>query len=270
MDWNALAPMASLMSAGDVLVQYDQAYERYDTPNPQQLAARAGHPRPPGLTDPVSYGTPRPNVPLIPHFDEATLARPPNQGWTAPAGLLHGDRSPAHRPHRVDRHPAGGRRRRHRHRQRRLGGPAGRQPDHPLRRHARHRPGAAEGRPWPARPTWWSPTPTASRATEWNSLNENTGYTETAAQGPDTADPSDAPLDLFPKAPADAQTTAVLHGVSSVTASSLRLLDHLPARGPAGRRPRRQHPDRWLDNSFVPPLGQWWQVVLAQPRTESS
>ena len=43
MDWNALAPMASLMSAGDVLVQYDQAYERYDTPNPQQLAARPGH-----------------------------------------------------------------------------------------------------------------------------------------------------------------------------------------------------------------------------------
>ena len=41
----------------------------------------------------------------------------------------------------------------------------------------------------------------------WNSLNENTGYTETAAQGPDTADPSDAPLDLFPGAPADAQTT---------------------------------------------------------------
>ena len=34
MDWNALAPMASLMSAGDVLVQYDQAYERYDTPEP--------------------------------------------------------------------------------------------------------------------------------------------------------------------------------------------------------------------------------------------
>ena len=32
----------------------------------------------------MSYGTPRPNIPLIPHFDEATLARPPNQGWTAP------------------------------------------------------------------------------------------------------------------------------------------------------------------------------------------
>ncbi len=30
--------MASLMSAGDVLVQYDQAYERYDIPSPQEVA----------------------------------------------------------------------------------------------------------------------------------------------------------------------------------------------------------------------------------------
>src|SRR5580692_11411555 len=83
MDWNALAPMASLMSAGDVLVQYDQAYERYDTANPQQVASELAV-TPGGLLDPVSYGAPRPNVPLVPHFDEATLARPPNQGWTAP------------------------------------------------------------------------------------------------------------------------------------------------------------------------------------------
>ena len=82
-DWNALAPMASLMGAGDVLVQYDQAYERYDTPNPQQLALDLAV-TPPGLSDPVSYGTPRPNVPLVPHFDEATLARPADQGWTSP------------------------------------------------------------------------------------------------------------------------------------------------------------------------------------------
>ena len=83
MDWNTLAPMSSLMSAGDDLVQYDQAYERYDTPNPQQVAADLAV-TPAGLSDPVSYGAPRPNVPLIPHFDEAALTRAPNQGWTAP------------------------------------------------------------------------------------------------------------------------------------------------------------------------------------------
>ncbi len=83
MDWNTLGPLTSLMSAGDVLVQYDQAYERYDTPIPQQVAAGLAV-TPPGLSDPVSYGVPRPNIPLIPHLDEATLARPPDQGWPAP------------------------------------------------------------------------------------------------------------------------------------------------------------------------------------------
>ena len=39
---------------------------------------------PPGLSDPVSFGTPRPNVSPVAHLDEQTLARPSNQGWTAP------------------------------------------------------------------------------------------------------------------------------------------------------------------------------------------
>ena len=38
LDPATIAPMASLMSAGDVLVQYDQAYSTYNTPNPLQLA----------------------------------------------------------------------------------------------------------------------------------------------------------------------------------------------------------------------------------------
>ncbi len=83
MDWTAMAPMASLLDAGDVLVQYDQAYERYDTPNPQTLAAELAT-MPPGLRDPVAYGTPRPNVPLLPLFDEGSLALPTDAGWPAP------------------------------------------------------------------------------------------------------------------------------------------------------------------------------------------
>ena len=37
-DWTGLAPMARLMSAGDVLVEYDQAYEHYGVPQPRVLA----------------------------------------------------------------------------------------------------------------------------------------------------------------------------------------------------------------------------------------
>ena len=105
---------------------------------------------------------------------------------------------------------------------------------------------------------------------EWNSLNENTGYTETAAQPPDTSNPSDAPLNLFPKAPADAQTTAVLQGVSSVTASSYgSSITYLPEDRPANALDGNTQTG-WLDDSFASQLGQWWQVVLAQPRTENS
>ncbi len=154
MNWNSLAPMASLMSAGDVLVQYDQAYERYDTPIPQQVAAQLAT-TPPGLSDPVSYGTPVPNVSLIPHFDEATLGLPANSGWPAPlvSYTVDDPRSIVRTESTVDplvvagdasglvnasvgRAPPG-------------------EPDHPLLRHPRHPSGPQEPRPSPTRPTWW-------------------------------------------------------------------------------------------------------------------
>ena len=58
---NALAPMSRLMGAGDLMVEYDQQYERYGIPQPQLLALQLLQ-TPLGLTDPVSFGTPRPNI----------------------------------------------------------------------------------------------------------------------------------------------------------------------------------------------------------------
>ena len=54
---NALAPMARLMGAGDLMVEYDQQYERYGVPQPQLLALQFLQ-TPLGLADPVSFGTP--------------------------------------------------------------------------------------------------------------------------------------------------------------------------------------------------------------------
>ena len=268
MNWDAMAPMASLMSAGDVLVQYDQAYERYDTPLPQSLASQLAVP-PPGLTDPVSYGTSRPNVPLIPHFDEATLSRPPNQGWTAPL-VSYTVTDPRHiiraepttSPLVVDGDATG------------ITNAAsvGLLANNPTVLYA----GTLDTDKALRKETLSQPADLVVTDTnrkqgyEWNSLNEQTGYTETAAQGPDTTNAADAPLDLFPKAPANAQTTALLPGVSSVTASSYgSSITYLPEDQPANALDGNTQTN-WLDNSFVPPAGQWWQVVLAQPRTESS
>ena len=269
MDWNALAPMASLMSAGDVLVQYDQAYERYDTANPQQVASELAT-TPAGLLDPVSYGTPRPNVPLVPHFDEAALARPPNQGWTAPAGLLHGGRSPTRGPDRVDRPPLV------------VDGDAsgivnaasvGLLAGNPSILYA----GTLDTDQALRKATLAGPADLVvtdtnrKRAIEWNTLSENTGYTETAVQGPDTTNPADEPLNLFPKAPADAQSTAVLRGHRLGHRLVLRhpRSPTSPRTGPSAPSTATPRRPGWTTPS-PRPTGQWWQVVLDRPPTETS
>ena len=268
MDWNALAPMASLMSAGDVLVQYDQAYERYDTANPQQVALDLAT-TPAGLSDPVSYGAPRPNVPLVPHFDEAALARPPNQGWTAPlVSYTVADPRPVVRtestktPLVVDGDASG------------IVGAAsvGLLSGNPSILYA----GTLDTDASLKKATLDGPADLVvtdtnrKRAMEWNTLSENTGSTETAAQGPDTTNPADEPLNLFPKAPADAQSTAVYSGIASVSASSYgSSITYLPEDRPYSAIDGNTQ-TAWVDNSFAPPQGQWWQVVLDHPTTESS
>ena len=208
MDWNTLAPMSSLLNAGDVLVQYDQAYERYDTPLPQTVATQLAT-TPPGLTDPVPYGAPLPNVSLLPHFNEDALALPADTGWTAPlvsytvqnprpivrtestatplvvagdangvvgassVGLLTGNPTILYSG-TLDTNPA-------------------------LQARTLSRPAVLV-----------VTDSNRKQGYRWNSLNQNTGYTETAAQGPDTADPSDAPLDLFPGAPGKRSSGASL------------------------------------------------------------
>ncbi len=268
MDWNTLAPMSSLLNAGDVLVQYDQAYERYDTPMPQVLAAQLAT-TPTGLTDPVSYGTPRPNVSLLPHVDEASLALPPDQGWTAPlVSYSVTNPRPIVRtestadPLVVDGDANG------------IVGASsvGLLTGNPTILYA----GTLDLNAPLRKKTLSKPADLVVTDTNrkqgyrWNSLNENTGYTETAAQGPDVSDPSDAPLDMFPGAPADAQTTTVLNGVSSVTASSYgSSITYLPEDRPSAALDGNTQ-TAWLTDSFTNQFGQWWQVALSAPKTISS
>ncbi len=264
-DWNTIGPLSSLLSAGDVLVQYDQAYERYDTPIPQQLAYELST-TPPGLSNPVTYGRPTPNVPLIPHFDEATLARSPTQGWPAPLTsytvaqprpLVRTD-STAH-PLVIDGDASG------------IVNAAsvGLLGNNPTIFYA----GTLDLDPSLRRRTLGAPADLVVTDTNrkqgyrWNSLNENTGYTETAAQGPDTSDPTDAPINLFPGVPSDAQTTSRITGVASVTASSYgSSISYLPENRPSAALDGNTQ-TAWLDDSFSQQLGQWWQVSLDHRRT---
>ena len=76
LDMAALAPVARLMSAGDILLQSDLQYERYHLPLPQVLYGEMDPP-PAGLTGPVTFGGPNP-APRIryPLYSEMRLGLP--------------------------------------------------------------------------------------------------------------------------------------------------------------------------------------------------
>ena len=63
----AIAPMARLMSVGDVLVQNDLAYELYDRPRPQQFWQSLAPAARPGCRPRSATGRPPPNVLAHPH-----------------------------------------------------------------------------------------------------------------------------------------------------------------------------------------------------------
>jgi arabinofuranan 3-O-arabinosyltransferase len=89
----ALAPMARILGAGDVLLRSDLQWERYRTPRPRDLWDRM-NPPPPGLEEPVAFGAPEPNEPPIergrqsPLVDEVTLAIPPGTPNPPPVAVF--------------------------------------------------------------------------------------------------------------------------------------------------------------------------------------
>ena len=80
---NALAPMSRLMGAGDLMVEYDQQYERYGVPQPQLVALQLLQ-TPLGLTDPMSFGVPRPNTSVDSTLNEQDLSVSGNVTWPSP------------------------------------------------------------------------------------------------------------------------------------------------------------------------------------------
>ena len=159
---STLAPIARLFSAGDVVLQSNLAYWRYNTPRPQETWALF-NPPPAGIGKPVSFGAAVPNIApaKLSLNDEEALALPTDAPWPPPIAVF-----PVSDPRPIYRaEPAGcpSRDRRQWSRRRRCGGgrPPRRQPDDLLRRHARRRTPSCCVKPSPPPPSWSSPTPTA-------------------------------------------------------------------------------------------------------------
>ena len=266
MDTATLAPMMSLMSVGDVLVQYDLANEKYSTPDPKQLALDFAA-TPPGLSDPVSFGVPRPNVSTVANVNEAALARPARVPKTSPLVTYTVDHPrPVVRAESIARPLVV------------AGNSSG------LVNAASV--GLLTGNPTvfysgtldteaPLRSRVLAQTPSLvvtdtnrDQGYRWNGITFNAGYTRTASEGPDLTDPFNSPLDLFPGAPADAHSTTAFHGIKSVTASSY---------GSPAQYFNEDRPAAAIDGDPNTAWklaqyegGQWWQVRLTSPVTAHS
>ncbi len=278
-DWNALAPMLRLMSVGDAVVEYDQQYERYNTPRPQLLAHQLAH-TPPGLSDPVAFGPPTPNRSSLPMVDETYFGLTPDQPASHPLVVYAVDHprpvvraEPTTHALVVDGDATG------------LVGAAG------LGLLA-HDPTIVYAGTLDTNPALAAHVvnPTAQllvtdsnrkQAFEWNSLSENTGLTETASEGPSPFTVDEPGFNLFPGAPGDAMTTTVLPGVQSVTASAYGTAFTLRSEFRPANAIDGNLNTAWATEgtSQAPAVSQWWQmtlrrttaanaVTLTQPQTQ--
>ncbi|MGO9456907.1 MAG: alpha-(1-_3)-arabinofuranosyltransferase family protein [Acidimicrobiales bacterium] len=258
-DWAGLAPMARLLSAGDLLVEYDQAYEHFGTPQPQLLAQDL-QPTPAGLSHPVDFGTPVPNVASVPTLDEQDLAAPPNLPWPSPlvtytvtdprpliraesdggALVVAGDATGLQ-----DLADAG-----------MLNTTsaiyyAGTLDTHQSQLAALQKAGA----------TLVVTDTNRKQAFRYDTITANAGQTETAGADPAASTPSDYPIDIFPRAPLDSKSLATYVGAVNVTASSYGNAISYTPEDRAFNAVDGDLDTAWETGTFVPdPSGQWWQI----------
>jgi arabinofuranan 3-O-arabinosyltransferase len=261
---SGLAPMASLMSAGDVLVQNDLAYERYDQPLPQTITEDL-EPTPPGLGQPTGYGPPQPDISLIPEIDEVSEALSPDLPLPSPLEVYPVDdprqivrAEPASAPLIVDGDAEG------------IANAAdvGLLAGNPTILYASvldADPGEM-AKAVSSGATLVLTDTDRKREFRWNSVAQNAGYTETASETP-AYDPTEEPIDQYLPQVADSQTVTVFEGVKSVEASDYgNDLQFLPEDRAAVALDGDTQ-TAWQTSAFADPVGQWWQVVLDHPVT---
>ncbi|HLX87263.1 MAG TPA: alpha-(1-_3)-arabinofuranosyltransferase family protein, partial [Acidimicrobiales bacterium] len=252
MDPRAIAPLARLLSAGDIILQSDLNFGLFAQPNPQRFWA-ALQPTPAGLSAPVAYGA---AVPVYGHpgnLDSRALAASPSLPWPAPIEVytVPGARplvraETASDPLVVDGDGTA------------LAALA------------------ADGLLDTSSAVLYGPTLQAHRSllpqaesksatlvvTDsnrkqlyfWSRIQENAGLMLSASD----ANPS-APLDIFGNSPVEAQTTEQTVGVTSVEAVPA-VPKHAPIFAVEGIPGAA-----WETPAGVVPLSRWWQVRLTRP-----
>ena len=265
-NWNALAPMSRLMGAGDVMVEYDQRYEHYGIPQPQLLSLQLLQ-TPEGLSDPTSFGSPRPNDSTVSTLNEQDLSVQGNVGWPSPIvtytvanprALLRGESDGGAVVMEGDatglNNLAG------------LGllntnsaiyyaGTLAAKP-------ARLQQLASQGAHLVVTDT------NRKQAFRWDTLTANAGYTETPDENTAKTDLSDSPIELFPGAGTTSKTYATYVGAVNVTASSYGNGVSYTPEDQAYSAIDGNFDSAWITGTFVPnPKGEWWQAQFTKPVT---
>ncbi|HEY1445916.1 MAG TPA: alpha-(1-_3)-arabinofuranosyltransferase family protein, partial [Acidimicrobiales bacterium] len=265
-NWNALAPMSRLMGAGDVMVEYDQRYEHYGVPQPQLLSLQLLQ-TPAGLSDPTSFGAPRPNVSTVSTLNEQDLSVQGNVGWPSPIvtytvpnprALVRGESDSGAIVMEGDatglNNLAG------------LGlldtnsalyyaGTLATKP-------AQLQQLASQGAQLVVTDT------NRKQAFRWDTLTANAGYTETPDENPAKTDLSDSPIELFPGTGITSKTYASYAGAVNVTASSYGNNVSYTPEDQAFSAIDNNFDTAWIAGTFVPnPKGEWWQAQFANPVT---
>ena len=260
---NAIAPMARLIGAGDVLVEYDQTATRYGIVQPRVLAA-ALRSVPPGLREVKVFGGPVKKPVPVSRTALATptplalshklvdysvrTARPFIRAESNKSALIvDGDASALTT----------------------LAGEAllttksaiyyaGTLDSHPAQEKTLARNGA----------TLVVTDTNADQAFQWNSLSANTGFIETATQQIAQRTPSDYPVTLFPGAPMTSKTVALFHGAQAVSASSYgNPLNNTPEDQPEAAVDGLTT-TAWETGTYLRSAkSQWWQVSFSTPTT---
>lgn len=262
-----LAPIARLLSAGDLLWQSNLAFWRYGSPLPKAAWAELEH-RPAGVGRPIGFGGRPPDIAPAGDrlIDEQALSLPAGQPWPPALAVFPVSHArpiyrsePASAPMVLDGSGAGV-----------VDAAAAGLLDHNptilyagtlaqsrAARFAARAPGAV-----------YVVTDTNRKALErFESENDNVGETLPARPVPHAYDPTQVPLDVFGHQGPQAQTVAQYVGAAYVAASSY---GNSVAETPEDRPYMAfdSNPDTaWSTAAFDFAEGQWLQVKLARPVT---
>jgi hypothetical protein len=264
---STLAPIARLFSSGDVVLQSNLAYWRYNTPRPQETWALF-NPPPAGIGKAVAFGKAVANIAPAQYslLDEEALALSPNAPWPPPIAVFPvSDPRPIYRaepataPLVIDGSGAGAV----------AAAAAGLLADNPTIFYAGTLDGSTKLLREVVTPAAQLVLTDSDRKVleRWSSVSDNIGETLPALSKPSTPDPTSVALPIFAHVRLEGQSVAVYSGTRYVAASAYGNPVTLTPEDRPFQAFDGNTETAWSVAAFSSASGNWLQVRLDRPVT---